>query len=230
MAAWPAGALPGEEVLLTGLGLQAQMGMPLQPDQSLAAITILGLSPDGADATPDPEVMKHRLGSLAATLGAETLAHCLAQIPPEELMPQPWRCSHRDLRFALPQPTLAPLLRPLLQELAAQDPGDNGTLPAFDPDDTAGPSNAKWSLTLEFQESRSQYFAYALSLAKKQPTFSQIMDENRHMVYRVNYSKSQLRHLWPLWEYVSKWTNTNIYVNGRNVDLWKVWPNSQYLR
>lgn len=230
VAAWPAEAQPGEEALLTGLGLQAQMGIPLQPQQSLAVMDVLGLTPDGGDATPEPEVMKHRLGSLAATLGGETLAHCLAQLPPEEMRPQPWRCSHRDLRFALPQPNIVPLLRPLLQELAAQDPGDNGTRPTFDPDDGPGPSNAKWSLTLEFQESRSQYFAYALTLAKKQPSFSQIMDENRHMVYRVNYSKSQLRHLWPLWEYVSKWTNTQIYVNGKSVPTWQVWPSSQYLR
>lgn len=230
LAVWPEGALPTEEVRLLGLSLQAQVHTALHPQQAATLMIHLALLPDGMEAPGSPEVMKHRLGSLAATLGADPLAHCLAQMPSEELTPRPWRCSHRDLRFALPQPNIAPLLRPLLLELAAQDPGDNGTLPEFDPDDTDGPSNAKWTLTLEFQDSRSQYFDYALAQAKRQPSFSQIMDENRHLVYRVNYSKSQLRHFWPLWEYVSKWTNTQIYVNGKNVDLWKVWPNSQYLR
>ncbi len=230
LTAWPEGVQPSEGMRLAGLGLQAQLGVPLHPQQALDVMDALALNANGTGTTPDLEVMKHRLGSLAATLGAEILAYCLAQMPAEALAPRPWRCSHRDLRVAFPQPDIAPILRPLLLELAAQDPGDNALADESTPDEAESLDDSKWTLTLEFQESRSQYFVYAMTQAKKQPTFSQIMDENRKLVYRITFNKSRLRHFWRLWEYVNNWSGTRVYVNGKELDSWKLWPDSPYLK
>jgi hypothetical protein len=56
------------------------------------------------------------------------------------------------------------------------------------------------------------------------------MDEDRRLVYRVRFHKDRLRNFWRIWEYVQKWSSTKVYVNGQEIEQWKVWPYSQYLR
>ena len=230
------------DLLATALALQAEMGVALQPRQAaLALADVVSVGGDGHPPT-DIEVMKHRLGSLASDLGEEILAHALAQVDEADRAPQPWRCSHRDLRIALPQPPVMPHLRPLLQELAAMPlaessaPADSSTGPIGMPGDEIDDEMdddvdaTTWTLILEFGTSRSQYFDYVLAQAQKQPGFTQIMDENRRMIYRVRFHKRHMKRFWRIWDYVRSWASTHVYLNGQEVENWKVWPHSQYLR
>lgn len=256
LAEW-LGAHPLEpDLLADALSLQAQMGTPLQPSQAaLAVASVMGAggtpsrTPAGdADAAPptDLAVMKHRLGSLAADLGGEILAHALAQVDEAERAPRPWRCSHRELRIALPQPPVMAPLRPLLRELTAHPlsvdpPGANlpGTLDDEDLSDLDGDddsatnnsaANEDWNLILQFESSRSQYFDYVLAQAQKEPGFTQIMDENRRMIYRIRFARRHMKRFWRIWEYVQGWSATQVYLNGQELESWKIWPYSQYLR
>ncbi|RIK27067.1 MAG: hypothetical protein DCC55_39615, partial [Chloroflexi bacterium] len=68
---------------------------------------------------------------------------------------------------------------------------------------------------LEFGHSRSELFRFALSIAQRMPGFSQLLDENRKLVYRVIFKKSEMRNFWRLWDYVQSWSSTHIYLNGQ---------------
>ena len=70
----------------------------------------------------------------------------------------------------------------------------------------------------------------ALELARRNEAFTQIMDENRRLVYRVMFRKGKLRNFWRLWEYVKSWSSTRVYVRGEEVETWKVYPYSQFMR
>ncbi|RME57462.1 MAG: hypothetical protein D6790_13235 [Caldilineae bacterium] len=87
-----------------------------------------------------------------------------------------------------------------------------------------------WQLVLEFGDSRSTFYDYVVAQAQKRPTYRLLMDENRRMVHRVSFRRQDLRHFWRLWEYVQKWSSTHVYVNGEELETWKIWPYSPYLR
>jgi hypothetical protein len=87
-----------------------------------------------------------------------------------------------------------------------------------------------WRLILEFGSNRSEYFDYVLTQARKLPGYSQLMDEDRRIVYRIIFRKSEMRRFWRLWDYVHGWTSTRVYLNGEELEKWKVWPYSQHLR
>jgi hypothetical protein len=87
-----------------------------------------------------------------------------------------------------------------------------------------------WRLILEFGSNRSEYFDYVLIQAQKLAGYSQLMDEDRRIVYRIIFRKSEMRRFWRLWDYVHGWTSTRVYLNGEELEKWKVWPYSQYLR
>jgi hypothetical protein len=89
---------------------------------------------------------------------------------------------------------------------------------------------AGWHLILEFGQSRSEYFDFALTLAQRIDSFSQLVDEDRKVVYRVMFQKDKLRDFWRLWNYVEKWSSTRVYVRGEEIEKWKVWRYSQFLR
>jgi len=208
--------------------------------------------------TPQVEraLLQLRLAYLNSTLGAEPLRYLLRQLDEHSLSPKPWRTAHRNLRLRIVQPDLRQPLLPLLRELAtltqsAQDSGAGAVdeaeaataLPATaDNDEIATKASGKrsrnqaneskqpWQLVLEFGDSRSEYFTYALNQAKRMPGYLQIMDENRRMIHRVHFEKSDMRRFWALWEYVQSWSSTQIYVNGRELRKWEVYPYSPYLR
>lgn len=182
-----------------------------------------------APSVPAPDLLKLRLSSLAATLGAEPLAYGLAALSDEARAPRPWRTAHRGLRLALPQPDLRPVLeQPLRDMLAvATQPVPSPTEPADTDDAVADPG---WNLILEFGHSRSEFFDDVLSLSRRLPGYSQILDENRRVVYRVTFRKAELRRFWRIWEYAQSWSSTRVYVNGQELEPWKVWPYSQYLQ
>ncbi len=207
-------------------------------------------------AVPSANVLALRLDLQRERLGADPLAFALSQLDDDHgdaavnniaaaKEPQLWRCQHRDLRIALPQPDLHPPLEPLLRELvddlegvedmgdpSVPDPrvivdGETGNEVGSDVDEIA---DRPWTLILEFGESRSEYFPYALMRAKERPSFTQLMDEDRRLVYRISYRKRELRHFWRLWDYVSNWSGTTVYVNGKELENYQVWPYSQFLR
>lgn len=217
---------------LTGLalGLQALLGAPLTAAevQQIAQRWSLPVA-DLSEA-----VLSFRLQSLRVTLGAEPLAHALHQLGDTARAPQPWRCQHRDLRLRLPQPDVRSTLEPLLAELTALRSAQE--IPD-EVDDSLNPAKSKANeelsrahIVLEFRQSRSEYFPFALKLAQKRAGFMQLLDEDRHLVYRVTFRKNEMNAFWQLWNYVQSWTATRIYCNGKELQKSQVYPYSQYLR
>ena len=215
------------------LGWLALLGLPLTAESASAAARAWGLP----QANLAPAAVRLRVDSLAATLGAEPLAHALAQAGDEARAPCPWRCTHRDLRVAVPQPRLRRALAPLLQEMLTAVDFTPEPPPAQAPesadDADAGEAAAGrdgWSLVLEFSHSRSEYFDIVLRAVQRLPGYAALLDENRRMIYRVTFRRSELRRFWRIWDYVQTWADTRVYVNGKELDKWQVWPYSQYIR
>lgn len=227
------GTLPGS---LWGLALghQALMGEGLGVE-ILAAVAAIWELPNAHLA---PELLTFRLNSLASTLGQDPLQYALSQLSADALAPRPWRSVHRALRLALPQPDLQPVLEPLLREqfglvdveIAPAEEAKANPVSPENQEEKAQRSSDRWQLILEFGHSRSEYFHHVLSQSQRLPGFTQILDENRRLVYRVVFTKSEMRRFWRLWDYVQNWTSTRVYLNGEEVEKWKVWPYSQYLR
>lgn len=237
MQRWLVQTSVSDEVLALALGHLALLGAALSPE----LLALLLARWHGLPAV-ERDVLALRLASLEASLGAEPLAHALDALGAEAREPQPWRCAHRDLRIALPQPDLRPALEPLLAEIAEILSSEAATELALEHDAGADDADADdadgadpgtdigWHLVLEFGHSRSDFFEFVLARARKRPGYSQLMDEDRNLIYRVVFRKRELRHFWPLWDSVQSWTSTRIYVNGQELEKWKVWPYSQYLR
>jgi hypothetical protein len=92
------------------------------------------------------------------------------------------------------------------------------------------PEATTWRLILEFGHSRSEYFPAILARCQRLPGYAQLMDEDRKLVYRVTFTRSELRRFWQIWDYVHGWSTARVYLNGEELEKWKVWPYSQYLR
>lgn len=216
-------------VLGIALGQAALLGQILTPKLLAIVMRSWGIT----STLLSDDLARAQLASLTDTLEVEPLAHALAQLGDDAPQPEPWRAAHRDLRIAIPQPDLRPVLEPLLHEAkniseqTTSHPATNE--PEEETQDESGKSK-KWSLVLAFQQSRSEYFDFALHKARQRPGYTQIMDENRQIVYRITFQKNEMRHFWQLWEYVQNWSGTEVFVNGKVVEKWKVWPYSQYLR
>lgn len=228
------------DLLGIALGLQALIGAPLTAPELGMAITTWQL---GARLPAD--LLKLRLDSLTSILGQPPLAFGLSQLDASATTPRPWRTTHRGLRLLLPQPDLRPVLEASLRDLLAvadvnEDENEPiGILAALDTSQPAAPAEESkqpsmeelgWRLILEFGSNRSEYFEYVLIQAQKLAGYSQLMDEDRRIVYRIIFRKSEMRRFWRLWDYVHGWTSTRVYLNGEELEKWKVWPYSQYLR
>jgi hypothetical protein len=244
--------LPLPHTLWTpALGSQALLGQPLLSEQvdGVAAAWNLPLS------SQPPAVLRLRLDSLRSSLGAEPLAYALGRLGDTAAAPKPWRCHHRDLRLALPQPDVRPHLEPLLVDMLSvvdrdeslpsgtqaaaeigpqEEPSSSGTrkrsAKAADKEADGRSELDKAHIIVEFGASRSDVFAYVLRQAQRQGGFQQILDENRHIVYRVPFRRSEMRRFWHLYEYVQGWASTRVYCDGRQLDKWQIYPYSQYLR
>lgn len=241
-----------------GLGWQALVGTPLRASELLSAQRIWRNGGTSMPPSlPDIDVIQLNIDSLRMTLGADPLRYALDQImdtypvPEEEMSAsdslldrwngpwETWRCAHRGLHIALPQPDLRPHVAPLLTELlqnsrAAQpSPSEipmDGEEETTDADDGIESTTPNWYLVLEFSESRSQFYDYVVFQAQKQPNYRMLMDESRQIVHRLMYPKRQMRQFWRLWDYVQNWSTTKVYLNGQELEKWKIWPYSQYLR
>lgn len=229
LANWLAQGHSAPALLGVALGHQALLGVPMQPG-TLAAV--LAAWQIGADPGV-PELLKLRLASLTTILGSAPLTVALEKLGQEATAPQPWRAANRLLRVMLPQPDLRRALEPLLRDLPDAADDDTAGLLHDDShaeDDADAEPDTGWQLILEFGQSSSDYFDMALRHAQKQSGYSQLMDENRKMVYRVTFRKRDMRRFWRLWELVQGWSATRVYLNGDELEKWKVWPYSQYLR
>ena len=208
------------------LGMQALLETPLSEDELALLVQMWTRHP----APSSTELRRQRLASLATSAGAEPLAYAREEVG--DCAPLPWRCAHRDLRPSVPQPDLRPLLQPLLNDIltieAALPPVVDESAPT--PLEADAAPRLYGQIVLEFGESRSEYFDYVLTLAQRLDTFQQIMDEDRKLVYRLTFTKGRLRKFWRIWDYVQSWKTTRVYVDGEEIEGWKVWPYSQYLR
>jgi hypothetical protein len=219
-------------VELTGvaLGLQALLATPLSAAEAGQVLEAWGR----AAVKLSESALALRLHSLTAALGEEPLRHALQTLGGTARTPRPWRCQHRDLRIHLPQPDLRRALEPLLGELTAIDAAEAQPVDAEAAAD-AGDNKTQEELALahiilEFRQSRSEYFPFVLRLAQKRAGFMQLLDEDRHLVYRVAFRKSEMGAFWQLWNYVQSWSATRVYCKGRELQKWQVYPYSQYLR
>lgn len=191
------------------------------------------------------DLLKLRLDSLTSILGQPPLSYGLEKLEAEALMPRPWRTTHRGLRLLIPQPDLRPVLESSLRDLLTvadvneTDVAPIGSLASLDTSQPAEPNEETvqpsmeelgWRLILEFGSNRSEYFDYVLIQAQKLAGYSQLMDEDRRIVYRNIFRKSEMRRFWRIWDYVHGWTSTRVYLNGEELEKWKVWPYSQYLK
>ncbi|HXF60983.1 MAG TPA: hypothetical protein VNK95_05160 [Caldilineaceae bacterium] len=227
LAEWLAQSGAPVPLLGVALGLQALLGCPLTPGElgvALAAWTI-------SQSELSPDLLKLRLASLTSALGEEPLRYALNRLGEQASRPQPWRTAHRSLRIALPQPDLRPLLEePLADMLVVADVVEETAEPASPGDGAAAADDGAWQLVLEFGHSRSEFFNQVLARCQRLPGFTQLLDENRTLVYRVTFTRSELRRFWQIWDYVQGWSTAKVYVNGTELEKWKVWPYSQYLR
>jgi hypothetical protein len=227
LAEWSSEARLTATLLERALGCQALLQTPLQGAQ-LAQLLAQWLQV----TPPDPALCALRVRSLTSHLDADPLAYVLARVDEAERAPRPWRTSHRDLRLLLPQPPLRRVLEPLLRETISvqSSPPPAPVLSPPEPEATPTIEELGWRLILEFGHSRSDLFSFALILAQRQPGFVQLLDEDRHVVYRVIFKRSEMRQFWRLWDYVQSWANTHVYLNGQELEKWKVYPYSQFLR
>lgn len=236
LLAWIAAERVPESLLGVALGHAALLGETLTPQALRALLSTWSLSAE----PPSVGVCAHRLASLRERVGGDPLAHALAQLDDEARQSQPWRTTHRDVRIALPQPDLRPRLEPLLRDLLLADSGgavelvredeyeEEASAPLIEPEQE--PTAPKWMLVLEFGESRSDYFEHVLHWAHQRESFQTLLDEDRQIVYRVVYTKRDLRYFWRIWEYVQSWSATRVFVNGQEIAKWQVYPYSLALR
>jgi hypothetical protein len=227
------------DLLGVALGQQALLGTPLTPAQLGEAITTWKLG-----TRPPDDLLKLRLDSLTAILGQPPLAYALSQAGEAAASPRPWRMAHRGLRLLIPQPDLRPILEPALRDLMVvadvqtESEPPVGALASLAPAETVATPEGEtqpsleelgWRLILEFGSNRSEYFDYVVAQAQKLAGYSQLMDEDRRIVYRIIFRKSEMRRFWRIWDYIHGWTSTRVYLNGVELEKWKVWPYSHYL-
>lgn len=196
----------------------------------------------------DGPLLELRITSLADTLGADPLAWALAQSsasPNGETSGvwRPWRTVHRDIRLLLPQFDIRPALEPRLADLfaslpvAATHPPETAPSPDAPVDPSpeiaarpAAEARSEWQLILEFGNNRSQHYDYVLHLARKQTGYQVLMDETRQLIHRIHFRKRHIRQFWRLWAYVEKWPTVRVYVNGKEIERWNVYPYSAEMR
>jgi len=229
LAGWIAEGTVPPSLLGMAVGWQALLQTPLHTDEVMVLAQGWQIPTNGAS----PAVINLRLNSLTASLGAEPLTYALTQVGEAAMQAKLWRGVHRDLRLMMPQPNLRAVLAPLLTELlTSMETSATETSLADAPSngDEPGIMDLGWHLILEFGHSRSEFFEFALELAQRMETYTQLTDESRKLVHRVVFKKGDIRRFWRLWDYVQSWANTRVYLNGEELEKWKIFPYSQYMR
>ena len=230
LAEWLAAAPIPVELTGIALGLQALLTTPLSAAEARQMLEAWKHAPV---ELPEP-VLELRLHSLTLSLGQDPLQHALQTLQETAHAPRPWRCQHRELRIHLPQPDLRRALEPLLCELTATNVERAESASVEEPP-AAGNTKIQEELErahviLEFCQSRSEYFPFVLRLAQRHGGFMQLLDEDRRLIYRVAFRKSEMGAFWRIWTYVQSWSATRVYCKGQELQKWQVYPYSQYLR
>ncbi|RLT37245.1 MAG: hypothetical protein DWI57_13900 [Chloroflexi bacterium] len=220
-----------------GCGLALARGWHLH----LSALATFHLENDGP-------LLDLRITSLANSLGMDPLAWAMAQNNLAQSGEtagewRPWRTAHRDIRLLLPQIDIRAGLEPRLVDLFASLPVAAAHQPAADvsadvsADDKPGiaaslaaGAHGEWQLILELGNNRSQHYDYVLHIARKQPGYQVLLDETRQLIHRIHFRKRHIRQFWRLWAYVEKWPTVHVYVNGKEIEKWNVYPYSAELR
>jgi len=227
LATWLAEGTASPEVWGVALGCQALLGAPLSAAQTPALLASWQLPHVDLPGS----ALALRLDSLGSTLGQEPLAFALAKLGDAVHVPQPWRCQHRDLRLHFPQPQVRPVLEPLLADMLTITNAGALSGSQLEPDDdNEDAALPPAPILIEFGHSRSDVFAYALRQAQKQAGFQQLLDEDRHIIYRAPFRRSEMQRFWQLWNSVQSWSSAHVYREGRELEKWQIYPHSQYLR
>uniref|UniRef100_A0A7C1JU98 Uncharacterized protein n=1 Tax=Caldilinea aerophila TaxID=133453 RepID=A0A7C1JU98_9CHLR len=230
LAEWLAAAPIPVELTGIALGLQALLTTPLSAAEARQMLEAWKHAPV---ELPEP-VLELRLHSLTSALGQDPLQHALRTSGETAHALRPWRCQHRELRIHLPQPDLRRTLEPLLCELTATNV-ERAEPASVEEPPAAGNTKIQEELErahviLEFCQSRSEYFPFVLRLAQRHDGFMQLLDEDRRLIYRVAFRKSEMGAFWRIWTYVQSWSATRVYCKGQELQKWQVYPYSQYLR
>jgi hypothetical protein len=228
---------PPAWVLTVGAGWLAHLGEPLGAESALALArgwNLYGPALHSFNLEADGGLLQLRITSLANSLGADPLVWALAQIDASDPW-LAWRTVHRDLRLLVPQIDLRPALEPRLRELFASlpvsaAPHRTAAGPAEEAGTETAPAPNEWYLILEFGSSRSQHYDYAIHLARKQAGYQLLMDETRQLIHRVRFRKRNMRQFWRLWAYVESWSSTRVYVDGKEMQKWNVFPYSAEMK
>jgi len=238
--------------LSVGAGWMAHLGEPLDAGCALALAQGWHLQMPAShsfDLKNDGGLLQLRISSLTSNLGADPLAWALTQTgrPHNSTLEEkagqngvitgewlPWHAVHRSVRLLLPQFSLRETIEPRLVDLFAGLPvvspsphpeeGGLASAPA------AIPPTTEWHLILEFGNSRSQHYDYVVHLARKQTGYQLLMDETRQLIHRVHFRKRHIRQFWRLWAYVESWSSARVYVNGKEIQKWNVFPYSAEIR
>lgn len=230
LAEWLIDTPLNANLMNVALGCQALLQAPLRAEQLPSLLSSWQISAPDLSA----EVMRLRLSSLTVALEAEPLAHVLALQPEEGRIWRPWRCAHRHLRIEVPQPEIRPHLEPLLRDMVevveVPESAEVSPVQPAGEDDPSALDDLGWRLILEFGHSRSDLYTWILQECQRMPGYMQLMDENRKVVHRVIFKKSEMRRFWRLWQYIQNWASTRVYLNGEEMEKWKIWPYSQYIR
>ncbi len=223
---WTSNAEVPPNILELAIGLQMLLEQPLSVEQFGRLAASWGIP--GAENNLD--ILALRLTVVEEALGKAPLDAVREQLTDEELAPRPWRTAHRALRFSIPQPTIRPYLEIAFRDalLMADEPiiQQEQTPVSAAPTDNA----QEWRLVVEFGQSRSEYYDHVLQLAQQISDYRRIMDEDRRIVHRLSVRKREMRRFWRIWDYIQGWSTTRVYLNGEELERWKIWPYSQYLR
>ena len=224
---WPVGwpMRPSARALRRGSRLAGELETPLEPAQ----LGKLMVSWELAESTGG-ELLRSRLDSLHAALGVEPLAYVRSQWPAGDRSatslalraPGFAYCGAPTYSTSLAGAAVADVLRvagsPVTPSVAESSGLRTVRVPAGRLFGTG------------FQQSRSEYFDYVLDVAQRLDGFSQLMDEDRHIIYRLTFQKDRMRNFWRIWDYVQNWNHTCVYLDGEEIEKWKIWPYSTYLR
>lgn len=74
-----------------------------------------------------------------------------------------------------------------------------------------------WYLVSDFTQSNSNNFQKAVTIARTLPNFIELCDQNGTIIYRNIFRKETIVQFQPLYNIISKWKNSKIYINGNEV-------------
>ena len=75
-----------------------------------------------------------------------------------------------------------------------------------------------WHVSISFGKSTSQNFSKALAMAKNAPQYIESTDEKGNPIYQATYGPDEYLKFIALYELVSNWKSSFVFMNGEMVD------------